>query len=179
MLSNSFTIVVCKSFENRTITDESKHSLKKSFQTYCNMMLKKLSLILFILIASEKICAQSLASLQWQNRILLLFADDESQAILQKQIAYYQKAKEGYFERDLVVCLVLKDKIKNLNNIQIQDNPHAIRKQYRVDYQNFTIILIGKDGTEKKRSNTLLENSELFAIIDAMPMRQTEKKGKH
>jgi hypothetical protein len=38
----------------------------------------------------------------------------------------------------------------------------------------FTVILIGKDGTEKHRTNTLLQMQELFTIIDAMPMRRAE-----
>jgi hypothetical protein len=33
---------------------------------------------------------------------------------------------------------------------------------------------VGKDETEKHRVNRVLEIGELFAIIDAMPMRKAE-----
>jgi hypothetical protein len=46
--------------------------------------------------------------------------------------------------------------------------------QCNVKTAQFTVILIGKDGTEKHRTNTLLQMQELFTIIDAMPMRRAE-----
>ena len=38
----------------------------------------------------------------------------------------------------------------------------------------FEITLFGKDGGTKLSRSTLLEPEELFAIIDAMPMRRDE-----
>ncbi|NJL13025.1 MAG: DUF4174 domain-containing protein [Microscillaceae bacterium] len=38
----------------------------------------------------------------------------------------------------------------------------------------FTLLLIGKDGGEKLRSPEALPPSQLFALIDAMPMRRRE-----
>ena len=38
----------------------------------------------------------------------------------------------------------------------------------------FSVILIGKDGGEKLRRKSLLTTRELFAIVDAMPMRRAE-----
>jgi hypothetical protein len=42
---------------------------------------------------------------------------------------------------------------------------------------NFEVILIGKDGGVKKRKTELMSTDGLFAIVDAMPMRQSEMKG--
>ena len=39
---------------------------------------------------------------------------------------------------------------------------------------HFEVLLIGLDGTEKLRKNTLLKRHDLFAIIDRMPMRKSE-----
>lgn len=38
----------------------------------------------------------------------------------------------------------------------------------------FSVALIGKDGGEKLRRTTPLAPAELFALVDAMPMRQAE-----
>ena len=37
-------------------------------------------------------------------------------------------------------------------------------------------VLIGKDGTQKKRWNLFPSNDELYSLIDAMPMRQFEMR---
>lgn len=44
----------------------------------------------------------------------------------------------------------------------------------RSNATRFSIVLIGKDGGEKLRRNGLLSCDELFAVVDAMPMRRTE-----
>ena len=50
---------------------------------------------------------------------------------------------------------------------------------YAVAPNQFTIILIGKDGGEKFRSLKPETTETLFAIIDAMPMRKSEMKKKN
>jgi hypothetical protein len=55
---------------------------------------------------------------------------------------------------------------------------NALYKQYRVKQKEFTVILIGKDGTEKYRAGKVIPLHNLFAIIDAMPMRKAEVKNK-
>ena len=51
-----------------------------------------------------------------------------------------------------------------------------LRERYRVDENTFTFILVGKDGSEKMRSDTVVTRDELYAIIDAMPMRRGEMR---
>ena len=51
--------------------------------------------------------------------------------------------------------------------------------RYRLDTARFTAVLIGKDGGEKFRSNEPVRPAQLFAIIDAMPMRQAELRKKN
>lgn len=46
----------------------------------------------------------------------------------------------------------------------------------RRNASGFSVVLIGKDGGEKLRRNTLLSSKELFAIVDAMPMRRAERE---
>jgi hypothetical protein len=49
-----------------------------------------------------------------------------------------------------------------------------MKRQFNVGEGEFSIFLIGKDGTVKLRSNDPVATSEIFSLIDAMPMRQEE-----
>ncbi len=51
---------------------------------------------------------------------------------------------------------------------------HTYYSVHTVVDTGFTVILIGKDGTVKRRSNEVLDAWEFFDQIDTMPMRQRE-----
>ena len=53
------------------------------------------------------------------------------------------------------------------------DPQHELAKTWDVS-KPFTLILVGKDGTEKLRSHKAVEVETLFETIDAMPMRIRE-----
>ena len=53
------------------------------------------------------------------------------------------------------------------------DSAVKLRNQFKIDSGTTTFILIGKDGTEKLRKDSM-DLDELFEVIDAMPMRQRE-----
>ncbi len=66
-------------------------------------------------------------------------------------------------ERDLTVTVITKNDL--------------LCKKYKVDaHTDFTVILVGKDGSEKLRSQNLLTTEKLFALIDSMPMRRGEMR---
>ena len=48
--------------------------------------------------------------------------------------------------------------------------------RYNVSATAFTLILIGKDGTEKMRRSSPVFLDELYQLIDGMPMRKIEMK---
>jgi hypothetical protein len=50
----------------------------------------------------------------------------------------------------------------------------ALRKRFQIAPNTFAVLLIGKDGGEKMRSDRPVPWETLQATIDAMPMRQTE-----
>jgi hypothetical protein len=54
----------------------------------------------------------------------------------------------------------------------------ALRKRFHVRPDAFAVILVGKDGGEKMRSDKPIPWETLEATIDAMPMRQTEMRTK-
>jgi hypothetical protein len=48
--------------------------------------------------------------------------------------------------------------------------------QTRLSAKASSVVLIGKDGKEKLRRTTPLSSKGLFAVVDAMPMRQAEMR---
>jgi hypothetical protein len=94
------------------------------------------------------------------NRHLLIFGNEGNRALVQQQLHLLHRSPNDVNERKLKITVVEKE--------------NSLYKKYNVKTAQFTVILIGKDGTEKHRTNTLLQLQELFTIIDAMPMRRAE-----
>ncbi len=97
-----------------------------------------------------------------EHRKLFIFADEENAANVEQQLFLLNKEQEGIKERDLEIIVVGKD--------------NTIFKKYHVPQNAFTVILVGKDGSEKYRTQKVLQPEKLFALIDAMPMRRAEMR---
>ena len=105
----------------------------------------------------------SSAVFQFENsRRILIFGKDLSQA--KTQLNWLTKDSIGIAERDIDI-------------IQVKEGGNLL-SQYGVTSNQFTIILIGKDGGEKFRSLKPETTETLFTIIDAMPMRRSEMKNR-
>lgn len=114
---------------------------------------------------------------RWENRILLVFADNSQQPTFQQQLEQFKEDESGLKERDLVVFQLLADEGKAPQQQQLSTKSvQALRQKYGVKYDEYTIILIGKDGGEKLRSKELLSLEKLYNTIDVMPMRRAEMR---
>ena len=103
------------------------------------------------------------------KRQLLIFGQPQSQLVVQ-QLEFLKKDAAGVEERDIVITLVA--------------NQNPSYKKYKVEASKpLTVILVGKDGGEKHRTHNVITAQQLFALVDAMPMRQVEmrntKKPRH
>lgn len=105
--------------------------------------------------------AQKLSDYRWENRIILIFGNDQQTVSKQNEVFYAKK--KDLEERDLRVFI----------------NPETKEMQKIRHETGFEVILIGKDGGVKKRKTELITTEELFGIIDAMPMRQSEMRRKN
>lgn len=144
-------------------------------------MLKQLGLLLLVFSLTLPLMAQSekppanLEQYQWQNRLLLIFADTDSNEYYKKQIREFDGHIAGFQERDLKVFHLFAQSQSRLGNQPLDKNDVLnLYQKSEVEQGDFSLILIGKDGTEKLRSLRVLPTSKLFSRIDAMPMRQNE-----
>lgn len=113
----------------------------------------------------------------WKKRLLLIFSPSESCSDYKIQMEELNNRKAENNDRDLLIIEILDEKVNHLDSISIfHEEGESLRKRFGVKKDQFTVILLGKDGGEKYRSKKYIPIEDIFAIIDAMPMRQAEMK---
>ena len=124
----------------------------------------------------------NLSACQWQHRIVLIFAPSERSLDYQRQMQQWDMLEDSIVEdiqeRDLKLVEILGT-TGLVDGQRISPvSAERLRQQFGVVAEDFTVILIGKDGTEKQRSQTPVDPIMIFRTIDAMPMRQQEMRSR-
>lgn len=106
--------------------------------------------------------AQSFSDYRWKNRLLILVSNqNETQLVEQKRL--FENVANEMNDRDLLL-------------FNLEPNNKELKKHYNIE-ANFTgVILIGKDGGVKLKKPFLIKVSEVFELIDGMPMRRAEMR---
>ena len=116
-----------------------------------------------------------LSQFQWKNRLLFLFAPNRSHPlfdVLQKSIAT-QQAEVA--DRDLVIFEILESGTSRMDTSDLDPQvAQTLRDKFDVNPGRFALILVGKDGSVKLNRQEQTQLEDIFALIDAMPMRQKE-----
>ncbi len=131
--------------------------------------MKELLLLLSFFLISSVLHGQSdglLKKYQWKNRVILLFASGQSDALLQKQQKIFREDSAGMDDRDLIVKVITPD----------SPEEWKVLSQKLDAGGPFSFLLIGKDGGVKKRSDQPVSLESLYSLIDSMPMRQSEMR---
>jgi hypothetical protein len=121
--------------------------------------------------------AFDLNTYQWKNRLLIVFAPSENSPAYQRQMQLFQGQQAGFKERDLLLVELLTESTSRVYGQAIDDTDVArARSRFNVAPQDFQVILVGKDGTAKRRESNPIQPEVIFNEIDAMPMRQREMR---
>lgn len=96
------------------------------------------------------------------HRMLYIFGAEANRPLVTQQLEVLKANAAAVKERNI--------------ELEVVDANDKLYESYKVDATKFTVLLVGKDGGEKYRTNKLLQPAELFAIIDARPMRKQEMK---
>ena len=112
---------------------------------------------------------------QWKNRIILIFAPSSDSDAYKRQMREFEGQGDGILDRDLIVLELFENGESRSGDTPLSEGAAPqMRRQFDAGEAEFSIILIGKDGTVKLRSTVPVSVSEIFSLIDAMPMRQDE-----
>lgn len=140
--------------------------------------MRSLVLLILLMLSTSSMLAQ-LQQYRWKHRLILIFTEDTSQTIYQKQWNNLQADSVGLADRDIQIYTLLpQDSHPALPKSSLK----VIQQKYNRDQQPFLCVLIGKDGSVKSRKTSVCDRQDIFNLIDSMPMRQAEicrKKGKH
>lgn len=118
--------------------------------------------------------SQPLKFHQWQNRLLLVIAEDSSNINFQKQINHLHSYKEDLAERKLLIYKVFPNQhSKGLENENLESSSDLYKK-YNSKAVPFKVLLVGLDAGVKLKQTEIITIKELKGIIDAMPMRMEE-----
>jgi hypothetical protein len=112
---------------------------------------------------------------QWQNRILLLFAPSEQHPDYQQQLQQMAGQETEIAERELLVVHSLATGTNRLAEQPLDGaSSDRLRQQFGITPDEFAVILVGKDGTQKRQERSPISLTTIFDQIDGMPMRQRE-----
>ena len=110
----------------------------------------------------------------WKNRVLLAFAPSRSTAAYAELRRSWDTQADAVADRDMLLVGVLEEGESRAGDIPLPSTTAAmLREQFKVESGDTTFILIGKDGAVKSRQPQV-RLSDLFNLIDAMPMRRAE-----
>ncbi len=137
---------------------------------------------IFLLTLSMTLFSQNVENYQWRKRVVIVYTSDIHSDVYRNQIADLISDMPSWEERKLVLIQVSQNQYKmgTDEDASWQDIEHKdfwARAQKLKD--PFTFELIGLDGGSKYVSNHFLPREQLFALIDGMPMRKAELRGKN
>ncbi len=123
-----------------------------------------------------------LAQFRWQNRLVLMFAPADG-GLLAEQRDKLLADRDALVDRDLVLFEIvgpdgglIRRVADDATEQLAPDDARQLRLKYNVMPGDFVVLLVGKDGGEKRREHSVVEPSVLFDQIDSMPMRQREMR---
>lgn len=119
--------------------------------------------------------APDLQSYRWQKRLLLIFAPSPETSAYQALERQLQEQASGVRERDLLVFRLLEQGPSSGPGGDISPaGAKALRQRFGITPGTFTVVLVGKDGGVKLKGQGQGGLTDIFGLIDSMPMRQRE-----
>ncbi|NIO06248.1 MAG: DUF4174 domain-containing protein [Proteobacteria bacterium] len=118
-----------------------------------------------------------LATYNWKNRLLLVFAPREEDETYQNFMEKLQGQEDEITDRDLIIFSIFESGESRLRDSSIdQHSAASLRNRFSIQPGQFIVVLVGKGGGEKLRRKSEVELKEIFSLIDSMPMRQREMR---
>ncbi|MEJ2069770.1 MAG: DUF4174 domain-containing protein [Syntrophobacterales bacterium] len=119
-----------------------------------------------------------LSRYRWQHRLLLIFSPSAQTPAFQQLASQLKQQRGGAADRDLLVFSIMSAGQSRVGEgVLSRQAAENLRRRFQVAADEFRVVLIGKDGTVKL-SEPAVRLSEVFALIDSMPMRQREMREK-
>ena len=110
----------------------------------------------------------------WKSRVLIIFAPCRSNENYSRFRCDVEFQNDGAVERDLFLVEIFERGVSYAGQDKLATSAvDRLRDQFAVKPGGSASILVGKDGSVKL-CRSELRVADLFAVIDAMPMRRAE-----
>jgi len=120
---------------------------------------------------------------RWEHRLLLVFAPTEAADSLAAQEDRFEGHDAGFRDRDLRLITLRGPTEGTMRSVPggearplTATAAGRLYDRFDVPADAFRVVLVGKDGTEKRRDAEPVTARSIFDTIDAMPMRQREMR---
>ena len=144
------------------------------------MTFSSLIALLFLSLGlSLEISAENLDEHLWRHRLIILIAPQATDTEVEQQLRTFRKRSDALIDRDIRIY-----QLYQVGSSFYQDEPLTadqaarLRAKLRAKPDTKLLLLIGKDGTIKRRASLGADLRDIFIQIDEMPMRQTEIREK-
>lgn len=128
-----------------------------------------------LVVGSGTAMAGGLGDYRWASRPLLVFAPTADDPRLADTLSRIAASRCDFVNRDMVLGELLGSGTSMLDGRALDtDDVQQLRRQFGIDENAFTVVLIGKDGGEKYRVTGVPDLRVIYAVIDGMPMRSRE-----
>lgn len=118
----------------------------------------------------------TLTQYQWKNRVLVVSAPADDDINLREQQDNVALTPDEFASRDMILVTLLDNAISTAGDRELTtEEAVTTRAALGVRPGSFALRLIGKDGSVKLSADTATPMTEIYALIDSMPMRQREK----
>ena len=148
------------------------------------MAVRRFAVIFFILVGStvwtpKETLSMDLTQFQWKNRLLFIFAEDASHPLFKDLQSQIEAEKAEVDDRDLIVFEVPANGPARMGTTNLdRQQADSLRNHFDLPSDTFSLILVGKDGGIKLKRSDQVDLTEIFGLIDSMPMRQREMRQK-
>ena len=117
----------------------------------------------------------TLQQYQWKRRVLVVSAPDADDRKLLQQLSELAPTVDEFADRDMVLVTLLDNADSLANGRRLTSaEVAAARAASGIRPGSFALRLIGKDGSVKLSARKATSMTEIYALIDTMPMRQRE-----
>ncbi len=114
---------------------------------------------------------------QWPHRSVIYFAPTQDKHVEQFKLDTLLNDC-ALTDRDVITIIITQDGYTKPDWVEKQFDLAALFSLYRVNPNEHTAILIGKDGAEKMRWGKRIDWKKVKQAIDNIPQRQREMKNK-
>lgn len=133
------------------------------------------ALVVVLLVLSATASAKSLDAYLWRYRLLFVIAPDAADPEVVNKLAILKRQTDRLMDRDIRIFQIY---LRGTSFFQDEslgvEDVIRLRRELGIKPDSRIMLLIGKDGTVKRRAPMNTSLRDIFIQIDEMPMRRAE-----